>query len=608
MTEKKRGGIPATVAAMLAEAERAARLVEGLEPEGGATADDAVDQASSDNPLAAFDPGAPEMARDPATPDGGVVQWCASLDHSDTDNAARMIGHFGRDLLVVTQTKARAPLWAVWTGRNWDADTGGPRALALAQKVGARIALEVEFIAPSENEAKVLASAEALLEKDEDERKAGEIATIELAKKIMERLRKCKDSRVKHSVTSKNKGRMEAMLACSAPHVMRPPDDFNADKLKVAVNGHTLSFRRFTRDVVENPGDPDNEREVEVTDAKMEAARGHRRGDLITQIVPVDFDEKADCPQWRAFMVQMLPVGRVRRMVQVASGLGLVGITVQKLFFHYGAGANGKSVYMETMCRLLGEAAVTLPASSFIGEGAAGGQATPDIARLYGRRFLRVKELPEGEELRENFVKEATGGEALSARDLFLGYFDFEPLFTAHMSGNGFPRISGTDEGIWRRMAVVHWPVQIPVEARLPFEDMVARFQPEYPGILNWLIEGALIYLREGLDIPDEVTAATAEMRFEMDPTAQFCRDGVVAEEAGEVRGNTLYDAYVRHAEEQAGGPKHANPIKIQRFGRIMKKKYAWRDDRGTVYRLRLHDVPLRSDGLYPDGYGGHGT
>ena len=175
------------------------------------------------------------------------------------------------------------------------------------------------------------------------------------------------------------------------------------------------------------------------------------------------------------------------------------------------------------------------------------------------------------------------------------------------MSGNGFPRINGTDEGIWRRMAVVHWPVQVPVEARLPFEDMVARFQPEYPGILNWLIEGALIYLREGLDIPDEVTAATAEMRFEMDPTAQFCRDCVAADEAGEVRGNTLYDAYMRHAEEQAGGSKHANPIKIQRFGRIMKKKYAWRDDRGTVYRVRLHDVPLRS-AAFPDGYGGPGT
>lgn len=594
---KKSKPVPADVAAQIAEAER---------QRAASAADDASDHGLTGNPLAAFAPDAPEMARDPATPDRPVVEWCARLDHSDTDNAARMIGHFGRELLVVTQTKARAPLWAVWTGRFWDADTGGPRALALAQKVGGRIALEVELVGPTEGEAKVLEAAGKLDEKDEAALTVAEKKTLDLAGRIGERVRKRKDARLKHAITSKNKGRMEAMLGCASPHVMRDPDDFNADRLKVAVNGHTLTFARTVRDVVINAGDPDLEREVEQKDATMTAEAGHRRRDLITQIVPVDYDPAADCPLWRAFMTQMLPVERVRRMVQVASGLGLLGITVQKLFFHYGAGANGKSVYMETMCRLLGEAAVTLPASSFTGEGAAGGQATPDIARLYGRRFLRVKELPEGEDLRENFVKEATGGEALSARDLFLGYFDFEPIFTAHMSGNGFPRITGTDEGIWRRMAVVHWPVQVPVAERLPFEDMLARFAPEYPGILNWLIEGALIYLREGLDIPDEVTAATAEMRFEMDPTAQFCRDCVTADEAGEVRGNALYEAYVRHAEDQAG--KHARPISIQRFGRIMKKKYAWRDERGTVYRVRLHDVPVKEPGGYPDGYGGPGT
>ena len=572
------------------------------------------DRGTAHNPLGAFAPDAPGMAVDPATPDSLVTQWCARLDHSDTDNAARLIGHFGRNLLVVTQTKARAPLWAAWTGTHWDADTGSPRALAVAQRVGSRIAMEVDMLGPTEAEARVLEAAAKI----EDREAAGEKlskreeSTLEVADAITERLRKRKEARIKHSVTSKNKGRMEAMLACAAPHVMRDPNDFNADKLKVAVADHTLAFRKWTAKT-RNPAydNPDDSREdlpefVETVEAEMTVVAGHRRRDLITQVVPVRYDPDADCARWRAFMAQMLPVERVRRMVQIASGLGLLGVTVQKLFFHYGAGANGKSVYMETMCRMLGEAAVTLPASSFIGEGAAGGAATPDIARLYGRRFLRVKELPEGEELREAFVKEATGGEALSARDLFLGYFDFEPIFTAHMSGNGFPRITGTDEGIWRRMAVVHWPVQVPVAERVPFEEMLARFVPEYPGILNWLIEGALIFLREGLDIPDEVTAATAEMRFEMDPTAQFCRDCVTADDAAEVRGKPLYEAFVRHFKDQVG--EHGKPISPHRFGRIMKKKYAYRDDRGTVYRLRLHDVPAAAGpGDYPEGYGGFG-
>src|SRR5690606_33667645 len=116
--------------------------------------------------------------------------------------------------------------------------------------------------------------------------------------------------------------------------------------LKVAVAGHTLSFHRRTVSV-RNPDydDPDIGREdvpefVSRVTAEVKAAKGHRRQDMITQLVPVGYDPKAQCPKWRAFLDEMLPVEPVRRMVQVASGLGLIGLTVQKLFFHYGMGAN----------------------------------------------------------------------------------------------------------------------------------------------------------------------------------------------------------------------------------------------------------------------------
>ena len=567
-------------------------------------------ESEQNNPLEAFAmPGnpAPAMATDPGTPEDDIVEWCASLDQSDTDNAARLIAHFGRDVLVVSQAKARAPFWAVWTGRYWDTDTGAARAFAVAQKVGPRMLLELERITLTESQQKLVDAANSALEKGKDRSLSdADRKLVKKADSVLKRLGDRIDSRRKFAVTSKNRGRIEAMLACAAPHIQRDPDAFNADKLKFACNGHTISFRRFKKDKVINAGDPDNEREIEVDDAELIVCKGHERSDLITQIVPVDFKPDADCPLWRAFLAEMIPDLAVRKMIQVASGLGLLGLTVQKLFFHFGAGANGKSVYMETLTRLLGESAVTLPASSFMGESRSAGSASPDIAKLYGRRFLRVKEIPEGEELQEAFVKEATGGEAISARDLFLGYFDFEPIFTAHMSGNGYPRITGTDEGIWRRMAVVHWPVQIPIEMRRPFEEMIARFEPEYPGILNWMIEGVMTYLREGLFIPESVTASTAQMRFEMDPTAEFCRDCVDPDPVGAVRGAELYQAYVRHHEDRVG--RHGRPISIQRFGRIIKKKYEFAEDRGTVYRVRLHDVPVSEPGGFPPGYGGLGT
>ncbi len=288
-----------------------------------------------------------------------MVRACAALDHSDTDNAERLQRHFGEDMLVLAQSKARKATYAIWDGTHWDIDTGDPRSLAIAQQLGGRIAMETEFLqyTPAEEEA-FKAGKEALKSRKMSDPSRKRLADAALNAKS--NLAKRKKRRMDHAVTSKNRARLEAMLTCLAPHVMRSPDDFNADPLKVALLDHTLIFSRKVEEV-RNPAfdDPDDNREdipetVERKIATVKVIMGHRRGDLITQIVPVAYEKSAKCPKWDAFLKRMLPSDDVRRMVQVASGLGLVGITVQKLFFHYGFGANGKSVYMETLCRLLG--------------------------------------------------------------------------------------------------------------------------------------------------------------------------------------------------------------------------------------------------------------
>ena len=552
--------------------------------------------ADDPSPLAFFGADAPQPAHDPDKPDEAIVRWCSGLDHSDTDNGKRMIAHFGRNLVVMRQTRAKKALWASWDGRRWDTDTGEARAQAMAQLLGGRIHLEVPHIEMHPVEAEAIAAARK--EGLDDDSDAGDFDKGSLKAKLAKRassardaFEKRKERRSAFATSSKNMTRIQSALACASVHLARDPDEFNANHLAFATNGHTLCFERSVETKVIHAGDPDNEREVEVAAARLLVREGHRRSDMITELVPVDYDAKARCPKWETFMKRMLPDEEVRRLVQVASGLGLIGLTVQRLFFHFGSGANGKSVYMETLTRLLGETAVTLPATSFTVEGGGSGQASPDVIRLYGKRYLRVKELPEGEDLRENFVKEATGGEQITARDLFSGYFDFDPLFTAHMSGNGYPRIAGTDEGIWRRMAVVHWPVQVPEAERRPFDEMIAEFAAEYPGILNWLIEGVLIYLREGLSIPQAVKDATSEYRTEMDPTADFCSACVTADPAGELKASDFYRAYKAHVVAEQGSERYA--VSLTRFGKIMKGKYALAPgNRHTVYRVRLHDVP----------------
>jgi putative DNA primase/helicase len=539
-----------------------------------------------------------------------TVIECAKLDHSDTDNGRRLITHFGGDLVVLEQEGIRNTAYYHWAGTHWDTIGGDDSAMRTAQKIGALIGLEADYLAALPHEADAIEAADDVTVErermepgraswtDADKARARMLdAIINEGVAAREALQKRKVARRKFGVSSKNKARLEAMLACAAAHLTRKPDGFNADPLKFVTATHTITFRRSLAPDPECP-DPDVVRLINHVDVM--AVPSHARDDYITQVVPVAYDPAAECPKWREMLEKFLPVKPVRDCVQILSGLGLLGVPEQFFAFHYGLGANGKSIFLETLTRILGHLAVNLPAESISGDNQrAGAQASPDLARLFGRRFLRVAELPEGKQMQAELVKKLTGGEKIPVRSLFKSFFDFTPVFIAHMSGNGYPQISDASDGIWRRMLVIHWPVRLARADQRAFNDVLADYTPEYSGILNWLIEGAVTYLRDGFVPPPEVTQATDDYREEMDSTLAFVRDCVESvppaadpKDAVSVTARGMYEAYKSHCLANAKTPMHET-----RFGRVMKTRFHRTNERVRRYlNCRLHDVPDRPD------------
>lgn len=539
------------------------------------------------------------------------IRDCASLDHSDTDNAKRLIAHFGADLVVLETEGVLNTDYFVWDGRVWDMAGGNDSAVRVAKKVGALIAMEADFLAWTPQESRDIEDGEqaardlAKMEdrkadwSDLDKARARQLQrAIDAGADARAALDKRKVARRKFGISSKNLPRINAMKTLAACDLTRKPSVFDADPFKVATRTHTLAFRRELD--TECP-DPD----VKRFRCTLVPKAGHDRADLITKLLPVDYEPEAKCPRFRAFVERFLPNDAVRRFVQVTAGLGLLGVPVQRVIFHYGNGANGKSVFLETIVRVLGALAASLPTEAIIGTGERqGGQASPELARLFNVRFVRVLELPADEPLKEAVVKKLTGGESIPVRNLFKGYFDFQPVFIAHMSGNGYPKITGTDNGIWRRMAVIHWPVTLEDDEQRDFEEVVGELVAEAPGILNWLIEGARIYLTEGLVTPPEVKAATQEYRDEMDKIGPFIAACVRQAEGKHVTARTMYEAYKSFDLANGGSPIHET-----RFGREAKKRLP----HGVVGKLKayleceLHDVPDRPDApRSPSGsYGG---
>ena len=221
---------------------------------------------------------------------------------------------------------------------------------------------------------------------------------------------------------------------------------------------------------------------IELQTGKFRAAK---REDYVTKIIGTAFDAQAKCPHWEAFLEKIIEDKELIAYLQRAVGYVLTGLTSEEVMFVlWGDGNNGKSTFRETLFAILGDYAVGSDATLLVDDRRRGG-ATPDLVRLHGRRLVTINETEQNDHLKELRVKYITGHDAITARDLYEGYFDFTPTHKTFLTTNNKPIVKGTDEGIWRRIHLLPFVRVIPAEERDPnFREKMLL--PELPGILNW--------------------------------------------------------------------------------------------------------------------------
>jgi putative DNA primase/helicase len=303
--------------------------------------------------------------------------------------------------------------------------------------------------------------------------------------------------------------------------------------------------------------------------------RPHAREDLISNIADIRFDRDAECELWDAFLWRILDRDEelytyLRRFV----GYLLVGDTSeQSLHFLYGLGANGKTVFCEVIMRLLGDYA--LAASPEMIMIRRHGGIPNDVARLRGIRAALMNETSQGSRFDESKLKDLTGGDTLNARFLHQEFFDFRPTHRIVIRGNHKPSINGTDDGIWRRLRLVPFSVQIPIEDQ--DHDLLRKLEGELPGILNWALQGCREWQDIGLKPPPIVSAAIAEYRAESDTLGRFITECCETRNLAQVKSSALFKRYQEYCE-QAGERWMASkdfPHEMQRRGFEHKRSKA---------------------------------
>ena len=316
-----------------------------------------------------------------------------------------------------------------------------------------------------------------------------------------------------------SKKRLEAMIWCmrSEPDIPAQLTDFDADPWLLNVANGTLDLRTGQ-------------------------LRRHSCDDLISNITEVAFDRNADCELWDAFLWRVTDKNEdlysyLRRFV----GYLLAGdVSDQSLHFLHGIGNNGKTVFCETIMRLLGEYAVTVSPDLIMLRRYSG--IPNDVARLRGVRAAIMNETTQGARFDEAKLKDLTGGDTLTARFLHQEFFDFRPTHRLIIRGNHKPTICGTDEGIWRRLRLVPFTVSIPPEEQ--DRDLQRKLEAELPGILNWALQGCREWQSEGLKPPTIITEAVRQYREASDGLGRFIAECCVERKLAQVKSSVLFTSY----------------------------------------------------------------
>jgi putative DNA primase/helicase len=368
----------------------------------------------------------------------------------------------------------------------------------------------------------------------------------------------------KWAVQSESLPRLEAMvtLARSEKPLADSGGEWDTDALLLGVSNGLVDLRTGTL----RPGTP---------------------GDRITLHSEITFDPQAKCPRWDRFLAEIFDGNReLISYVHRAVGYCLTSQTSEQCFFcWHGEGANGKSKFLGAIGYTLGSYTLNLPFSAF--ELTARGAISNDVAALPGRRFVTAIETDEFARLNEARIKALTGGDLITARQLYREFFSFKPVAKFWLAFNHPPIVADDSHGYWRRVRLISFVRQFDPQTEPSLEETL---RIEAPGILAWAVDGCLEWQKNGLTPPAIVLEATQAYRDQSDPLRDFLGDRCILHENASVSAAVLWKAYLSWALQYNEG----HSVNRSEFSRRLEARGLRKDRRGHARIWTWLGISLR--------------
>lgn len=278
--------------------------------------------------------------------------------------------------------------------------------------------------------------------------------------------------------------------------------------------------------------------------------REHDWKDFLTMQTNFEYTmQEVTCPRWEQFIKEVTQDNKDKAdYLQRALGYSILGTGKEECMFilHGKTTRNGKSTMLDAIQHLLGDYSTVAPVELICrNERQKNAEAAnPVLARLKGKRMVTMSESDTAGKLDEATIKQYTGGEDITARELYQSAITFKPQFTMWLSCNDLPAVKDKSLFASDRVRVIEFNRHFSDEE----QDKGLKDYFETPeamkGIFTWLVTGYFKYRRFGLKMCDDMKKVIKQYEKDNDLVLQFLEEKCEGTDEGYTKAKTLYDNY----------------------------------------------------------------
>lgn len=267
--------------------------------------------------------------------------------------------------------------------------------------------------------------------------------------------------------------------------------------------------------------------------------REHRTDDMCTYCLSYDYNPNADYTEWEEFIEKItnFDVYKASCLQEFSGYILYPDNRLQKSLCCIGNGANGKSVFLNIISKVLGRDNVSNVEMSAFAQ---------DFQRIkLMNSMLNISSETRSDVVQaETYFKQIVAGDTCTACYKGKDFVEFVPRAKLVMSCNEYLEPKDTSDGFLRRLLFVKFPVKFcdnpnpnnELEQKAD-RTLEKRFsQPEYlSGIMNWVISGYTQLKAVGgvFTEADDYKEVVEEFKTLTNPLIEFAREFVMPIEHG---------------------------------------------------------------------------